>query len=363
MITKAEKAAPLYQRIIDEVTARIERRELLPGQALPTRPELAREFGAARATVDKALSELLRTGLLEAGSGKRTTVAAVPRKPRLGSIAVLWDWNTDEERQGGEYLDLLFRGVREACAQHLLTVHFRRAPLHSACDVLKETGADGILVIRPEYADGPALDLVAASGVPVVAAPAILDDANFPCLATDNAGGVEAAVSHLAEMGHREIGFLDLTATIPDHFERLQAFLAATAARGLAVNPDWVFLRHERSPSLFADALGSWLERTHPTAILAGDFHMALALLRRLDARGLRVPDDVSVVSFDDPAAAESLRPPLTTVAQPVSRIGFRAVERLLEFNEGEDIPRFERLPATLVPRGSVLSRLAVPAR
>ena len=351
------KDKPPYRRIIENVVARIARGEWPAGDPLPTRTELAQEFGAARATVDKALAELVREGVLEAGSGRRTTVAAIPPRPAVTSIAVLWDWTPDQERQGGEYLDRLFRGVRGACAEYHLNVHFRRAPFHAAREVLDSTGAQGLLAIRPEYADERAIDALVARGTPVVAAPSILEACSAPCVAADNRGGVEEAVVHLVELGHREIGFLDLTATIPDHFERLRAFLAATGAQGLPMRPEWLLVSHETGPATFSDAIGGWLESSHPTAILAGDFLMALALLRRLGALGLRVPEDVSLVAFDDPPAASGLEPPLTTVAQPVERIGFRAVERLVELVAGREVPRHERLPARLVVRASTRDR------
>ena len=118
-----------YQRIVGDLEGRIERSDLRPGDLLPTRAELAREFDAARATVDKALAELSRRGLIDSGSGRRTVV--VGREKAVETIGVLWNWSEEQERQGGDYLDLLFRGIREACAEFMLEVHFRAAPLHT----------------------------------------------------------------------------------------------------------------------------------------------------------------------------------------------------------------------------------------
>ncbi|RYG33164.1 GntR family transcriptional regulator, partial [bacterium] len=85
------KTPPPFRRILDDLEGRIARAELRPGEALPTRVELAVQYDAARATVDKALGELVRRGLVSGGSGRRTVVLS-PAAPAQTAIGVLWNW-------------------------------------------------------------------------------------------------------------------------------------------------------------------------------------------------------------------------------------------------------------------------------
>ena len=142
-----ERRETPFQRILADLEDRIGRAELAPGSLLPTRAELAERYDVARATVDKALAELSRKGLIDSGSGRRTLVRE--REVETTSIGVLWNWPEDQERRGGDYLDLLFRGIREACAEHLLEVHFRAAPLHTWPELVHGKGAQGLVVVRP----------------------------------------------------------------------------------------------------------------------------------------------------------------------------------------------------------------------
>lgn len=344
-----------FQRILSDLEDRIARAELRPGEVLPTRAELAEQYQVARATVDKALAELSRKGWIDSGSGRRTLVLGPSRKEReVTSVGVLWNWPEDQQLQGGDYLDLLFRGIREACAEYMLEVHFRAAPLHTWTELVNGKGAQGLAVVRPDYADATVVETIHQANVPVVLVPGVLDETPAPSISSDNALGTEAAVQHLCDLGHRDVGFVGLTATVPDHFERLKAFLEATGRRGMAVRPEWMCLAHERNPGKFREHLANWLTPDHfPTAVVSCDFMMTLAVLGRLRDLGLDVPRDVSVVTFDDPPAAAQMHPALTAVAQPIPRLGYRAIQRLRELIAGADVPHVDRIPTELVIRES----------
>lgn len=342
---------PLYQRIKREVVAGIAGGELAAGDALPTRAELASRYGTTRATVDRALQELAREGVVTAGSGRRTQVAAAT--PRPAAIAVVWDW-TDEENQGaGDFLDPLFGGIRLACARSAVEVHYR-TEFTSLQDVLVQTRAQGLLVLRPGYGDAPQLARLRRAGVPVVSVHAVIEDDVTPSIASDNRAGVDAAVGHLADLGHTQIGLVSLTSVVPDHFERLQGYLEAMGRRGLAVNPAWLAVSHTSHPRLYTERAAQHLDPLRlPTALVVSDFGQCWGVLDRLATLGATIPRDISVVSFDDPPLAAHLSPALTVVRQDVAGLGQRAVEMLLAIIRGERVPTVVRVPAQLVVRES----------
>lgn len=353
--TPGEKAARPFLRILKEMEGKIDRQEYMPGDFLPTRDELAHQFLVARATVDKALGELARRGFIDSRSGRRTQVLdRAAQKVAATTIGVIWNWPEDQERHGGDYLDLLFRGIREACAEFMLEVHFRSAPLHTWKELVDDKGAQGLLVVRPDYADETVIEGVHRAGIPVVLVPGVLDESPAPSISADNAEGIEAAVQHLSELGHQDLGFVCLTATVPDHFERLKAFLDATGRRQMAVHPEWICLGHERNPSRFRECLQNWLRVDHyPTAIVSCDFMMTLSLLGRLRDLNLRVPQDISVVTFDDPPAAAQMAPALSAIYQPIPKLGYRAIERLRELIAGKSVPQIEKLSTKINVRES----------
>jgi DNA-binding LacI/PurR family transcriptional regulator len=347
------KSIPRYQEIKEEIAGRIARAELLPGATLPTRDELASQYRTARATVNRALQELAREGLIIAGSGRRTFVAG-PTTRSVGAITVAWNWPEDQTRAGKEYLDPLFSGIRQACVEFMLEVNYR-ASAGSFAEALQGSGGEGLIVIRPDYSDCLALERLRASGISVVAVPGILDDSQVPSVSADNMQGIGQAVEHLIGLGHRDIAFVSLTATVPDHFERVQAFTHWMGKHGLPILPNRLCLAHEMRIDAFLGHVQSWLKdgADLPTAIIAGDFLIQLAVLRQLNALGVRVPHQVSVMSFDDPVAAAHLTPALTVIRQDVTRLGYRAVERLRELIRGQHVPLADRIPTELIVRES----------
>jgi LacI family transcriptional regulator len=185
----------------------------------------------------------------------------------------------------------------------------------------------------------------------------------YPVVTVDPTPGIRQAAEHLAELGHRRIAWLGLkTPDGPGAPDRVEAFRQAAADLGLAHAERFVAPEHraEHSRSFaFYRTL-----RDHPdllqgaTAVLCYNDPLAIALCTALHERGLRVPDDVSVVGFDDVEAARSI-PPLTSVSHRFAEMGRAAVRHLHELVEsgherGDDVIR---VPSRLVVRQSTGER------
>lgn len=350
---------PLYQKIQREIARQITTAELAPGDPLPTRSDLAARYRTTRATVDRAMQELARQGFVTAGSGRRTLVTGVVGEQTACSIAVVWSFPGDQMGSSeGDYFVQLLGGVREACAELGVEPHFRPAQLSAFANTLSETRAQGLLVVRPDYNDGHWLERLAAEGIPLVAAPGILNAEHVHSISSDNFLGMRQAVDHLVGLGHRDIGVVSLT-TMPDHFERLQGFLQAMAAHGLRVDPRWILVGNEEGVDGYVRAVRGGLAEGDPlpTALIAADLLMGLAVQRRLRELGRSVPGDVSLVNFDDTPAAAHMTPALTVVKQQTRMLGSRGVHRLVQLIRGDaDVPRVERLPTQLIVRESTAS-------
>jgi DNA-binding LacI/PurR family transcriptional regulator len=200
-----------------------------------------------------------------------------------------------------------------------------RASVLDAVERLRDQGVDGILIITPQEAAAQAVMHISPD-VPVVAVEAGPDDA-VPVVAVDQAAGARAATRHLLELGHRTVWHVAGPADWLEARQRIAGWTAALEEAGADVPPllsgDW--------SALSGYELGKRLATVRDiTAIFAANDQMALGILRALDEAGRRVPDDVSIVGFDDIPEARFFSPPLTTVRQDFNEIGRQSFMLLL---------------------------------
>ncbi|HEY0404797.1 MAG TPA: LacI family DNA-binding transcriptional regulator [Pyrinomonadaceae bacterium] len=170
----------------------------------------------------------------------------------------------------------------------------------------------------------------------------------------DYEAGIDEAISHLHWLGHRRIAYIGGPARLRSAAKRLAAFLDSMAHRLPDSTPLQIYesdFRLEGGRSVAREILSAG----HlPTAIVVANDMMALGVLQELHARGLHVPDDISIVGFDDIAFAELSNPPLTTVCLPRVELGRKAVEALMATIEHPDRQGVEiHVPTSLVLRDS----------
>jgi LacI family transcriptional regulator len=157
------------------------------------------------------------------------------------------------------------------------------------------------------------------------------DEDHTPAVVGDDRDGIAKAIAHLVDLGHRRIAHVAGPQALSTGSARRAAYVEVMTARGLAVEPALVgfgdsFSEHEGARALRAllDAGGEF------TAVIAGNDLMALGCYETLADRGLRCPQDISVIGFNDMHFADKFAPPLTTVRIPHHEMGRRAAEQLL---------------------------------
>ena len=352
---------------------------------------VADRVGVSRMTVSNAFSrpDQLSTALREkvlAAAAELGYVGPDPAARALargtaGAIGILMTDSlayafTDEVATG--FLGAVADGLAPTgLAMTLLTSSVRDGHVPA-----RDVPMDGALVYSCGF-DSSAVDWLTRRGLPMV----FVDQVpvpGIPSVNVDDRGGARAAAQHLIDLGHRRIGIVNsehadhtesaaLVAATPSgelhvSHQRMLGWTDALAAAGLepvltreAVRPaEWAAGEVERPEDVDARAVRDLLERPdRPTAVLCFSDVMAYRVVRTAEALGLRVPEDLSVVGFDDSPLARRMRPALTTVRQDVAGKGREATTALTAAIEaartGKKSSRAKRvvLPTQLVVRDS----------
>ncbi|WNQ09041.1 LacI family DNA-binding transcriptional regulator [Paenibacillus aurantius] len=253
----------------------------------------------------------------------------------------------------------ILKGVEEtvksngySCMFLSRTSHYDRESAY--LNMLHEGQADGLILVSFRKRDPEELRLMAESGVPLAL---IGDDGGRPELIgidVDNKGGIKELVGYLHSLGHERIGFIAGPESASASGARYRGYREAMEERGLPIRPEWTVPSEWTSETGYA-AMRKLLNGREVSAVLASNDDTAFGALQAAQEGGLRVPEDLSIVGFDDISAAAWSFPSLTTVRQPFRQMGMLAAQRLLARLEGtqEESPVRRRIQPALVIRNS----------
>jgi len=211
------------------------------------------------------------------------------------------------------------------------------------------------LVLATARLRHPLLAEASRSEMPVVLINRLAQDYSFPSVTVDNERGVRMAVAHLSALGHRRIAHIAGPQEMSTGLSRYRGFVTAMESSGLQVDSDLVVFAKAFTVEEGVRCSQLLLERRAGcTAIAAGNDMLAVGCYAALDDAGLRCPEDISVVGFNDMPFIDRLRPPLTTIRFPHYQVGTEAAQLLLErIGEHAGPVKILYLAPELVVRGS----------
>jgi LacI family transcriptional regulator len=322
---------------------------------------------AARAGVSTATVSRVLTGVAGARPDTRRRVlrsvrelgyrpSGIARSLKLRTTRTLGLIITDI---GNPFFPQLVRAVEEAARDRdyavLLCNSGEDAGREAAyLELLAERRVDGVVIASSGVGRRHARWLANAP-VPVVLVNCSSPSVPLPTILSDNRAGAALAIEHLVALGHRRIGHVTAPSRNEAAQERLDGARHALVAAGLA--PDALAVVEGDGHVPGGAAAAEQLLATDPsvTAIFAYNDLTAIGAMRAVRGRGLRVPDDISVVGFDDVDVAAYAEPPLTTIAQSTASMARWAVAQLLDQLAGGARPTLEtvRLPVRLEIRAS----------
>ncbi|MGP7796981.1 LacI family DNA-binding transcriptional regulator [Sphingomonas sp. CLY1604] len=265
------------------------------------------------------------------------------------------DWRS---RQGTDWVDQMLLGGMLTCAEHGYRLIVELVDTHSDHIERELTGAiaalqpDGV-ILTPPHSENPLITrLLEAQGISFARIGSLKAGGGF-ALTMDDEGAARLATEHLVGLGHRRIGFIAGSAEYELSGWRVAGWRQAMAAaglptEGLLAQGDFGFASGRAAAIALLDSAAP------PTAIIASSDQMALATLECVRERGLDVPADLSIVSFDDTPIVRFAHPPLTAIVQPIAEVTARAVECIIAEQAGRPVPAGPVVvPATLAVRGS----------
>ncbi|HEY3368114.1 MAG TPA: LacI family DNA-binding transcriptional regulator [Symbiobacteriaceae bacterium] len=304
----------------------------------PTIRDVAQAAGVGLATVSRVLNDSgyvrpeTRERVLQACSDLGFVPSQLARSMVRRSTATIGLIVPDITNP---FFPAITRGVEDAASEVGYTVFLCNTdndPAMEALDVrkLRERRVDGIIFVgttdRHELVTG-----LLAGEVPVVVTDRQLDDLDVDSVLVNNSLGAQAAVRHLIDLGHRRIAHAAGHPATRTGQDRLAGYQQALQEASIPYDPSLVVFGEYTLESGYAAAQILLGRAPRPTAVFAGNDLMAIGMLRAATEAGIAVPDELSVVGFDDIQMAALIHPALTTVRQPAYDMGRRAMTMLHE--------------------------------
>lgn len=315
-----------YEIVADWVKSRIETGELAQGDKLPSESELMRQFDVSRNVVRQSANELIKAGLIKSkqGVGYFVNKISTNESTDIGFICF---------RSSSYIFPAILHGANKVIQKNGYHMLFHESwyDVNVEKELLNNMLKKGIRGIILTPVQGPNdynnVDIVKrfeASGIPVVLLDSFFPDYEFCSVSLSDEKSGYTAAEHLYQRGHRRIGMIYSKNYYPK-VRRCEGVKRLLVEKGCAIDESF-FCGIEGQGSLrktyrqIDDAIASYGEI--PTAIICSSDDEAIILMHQLKRRGIKVPDDVSIVSFDNSDISRHSSPPLTTMNHPSEYMG-----------------------------------------
>ena len=327
----------------------------------PTSHDVAKKAGVSVATVSRVLNgsplvtESARHKVLRAVKVLNYQPNRAAQRLRAGRSHVIGLIISDIQNP---FFTSIVRGIEDVAHQHdysLVLCNSDEDPEKEKLyiNVMRSEEVAGVILASASEAN-PQVDDLIAYNIPVVAIDRQIDNRQIDSVLAANINGARAATNHLIQLGHRCIGFVGLPLTRTPGKERYEGYRRALREHNLPVSHDFVCIADAKQQGGYESARDILTQQPCVTALFVANNLMTLGALDAIRERGLKIPDDISIIGFDDMPWANLLQPPLTAIAQPTYELGKRAAEMLLGRLKERDKPvTHEHLETRLIVRGS----------
>ena len=357
--TSAADLIPRYVRIRDAIIKRVEDGDLKPGEQIPSLREMCQEYGVSSITARRALLDLINDGIVERRGGLGAFVTGTLRRARIAVVIIGYSeasWRRDSGPFGQLVGGIASAAWEEEASLSVVPINDTLRAKASLERLLRDQPIDGVLFRIAGDVDWSILDVPRSFGVEAVLIKRLAPGDETPSVVPDAMFAGRIAVERLVRSGHRRIALIATTVSPDTYRDHRAGFEQAMREAGLPLVPDLMLSLGGRGTREDGVAMATRLLalKERPTAIVTNSDFLAAGVYEAMGAAGLSIPDDVSIVSFDDVEFAAHLAPPLTTVRLSYFDLGHAGAAALFRALRGQRGPQVDTVPVELVERGSV---------
>ncbi len=323
--------SPKYSQLKEIIREKIKKKELKPLDKIPSEEDIANDYEVSRGTVRQALAELMNEGIIYREQGRGTFVSDRKRRRTFTLGFIVPDIANpffselarviQKEAQKLEY-NVLYYNTADNLSQE-----------EKSLKMLIKKRVDGVIIIPIlKQKEKKVLQKLKENEIPFVYLNRYLDEPPSDYVIIDNAYGVKKAVEYLISLGHQRIGCISSQPFTKIIAQRLKGYRYALKEHNLTVKDSLIKISSHRYGEGGYEALNKLLSlEDRPTAIFATNDITAIGALRAAKDKGINIPDELSIVGFDNIEASTYLEVPLTTISQPAERMGKIALDILMK--------------------------------
>ncbi|UVI29610.1 GntR family transcriptional regulator [Paenibacillus spongiae] len=360
MLTEKSAKTPMYQFIMDDIKGKIAEGILKPHDPLPTQIDLARQYNTSEITSRRALSDLVQEGYIYRVRGKGSFVKenAAETSPKAISTIYFAQRNMDVQLYNHRFFADTLAGIKEVCEEN--GTPFYLWDIGPNYELPDDPNA-GIVLASDDQFDLTQLIKWRDEGRRIVTVHFYYPHLNIPYVIVDNLTGGYLATQHLLSLGHERIGIILTGASMVEMNQefslRLQGYRLALSQHQIPFDPELVCVmdNDKEKPEMGYEGFKTLMsKKDRPTAIFATSDYKAFGAINAAREMGISVPEDMSIVGYDDLVMSQYTYPNLTTVNQNTKKLGERAAEMLLfELQESQGKTLKDEIVPRLIVRDS----------
>jgi len=338
------RANPKYRQLKEILREEINKRKLRPGDRIPSEERIAEKYGVSLGTVRQAMAELANEGLIYKEQGRGTFVAEKKRGKTFTIGLLLTDI-------GNPFFSQIARSIQEKA--HLLgysMIYYNTNDQLSreaeSIDMLIKRRVDGVILV-PVLKDGEEklMQKLRGNDISFVYLDRYLNEPASDYIIVDNFCGVRQSMEYLISLGHKRIGCISAQPYTWVLEQRVKAYKKIVRENNLAMEDSLVQISDLPDDKGGYDAANKLFSmKNRPTAIFATNDIIAIGAYKAAKDKGIRIPQDLSLVGFDDIEVSSHLEVPLTTVSQPINKMGEMAVKILAEKGKKENPEKVQKI-------------------
>lgn len=344
-----DKPKPKYLIVEDKIRHAIKNKEFV--DKLPGERTLAKEYGFSYMTIRKAIDNLVTEGVLYKVPTRGAFIAdRKTAKKKTNVIGYFLD-NNIVAGLTSPYYSLIFDALEKQATKHGYSLIYF-SDFEDTSSIKRMARVDGVIASCFPRIESTIHEI--NNTIPMVVIDNSSSDKTIPSIIIDNFNAVTDTLDYLYKLGHRRIGFMTGLQDSDVGKNRYEGYKSGLASHGLKFNKKLVYQGNFSYESGLAGADYFLSLKNPPTAIMCANDSMAIAALGKIIQGGSSVPDDISIIGFDDIAVASQIHPPLTTISAPIGEIAELAVDMLIsQIQNREIVNKHIALPAKLIKRST----------